>query len=687
VELRRLGRPGLRRADRGGIRVVALAAAIYAAAAALAALPGITHVGSQFLAGGAPGYGEAAPGDHLQTTYHLWLFGDQIENGRYPWRDPLSFRPEAKPTANPAVWPFGVVFWPLYHVFGLVLGWNVFVLLTFVAAGLLAMAWLRELGLARGPAIVGGLAFEIAPYRVVQSAGHLLGPISLLLPLSLWALERGRRGNPAWLALSAVAIASIPLSGPVHLAIGAVPFYAAYALVRLPAVTRRRPLYLAGAAAGVALAVGAGLLIDQVVVQGSLNANGRSLSAVSAYSANWVDFFSRSKRHGSESFVFLGWVTPIVALFGLYALFRTGRALLAGLLGLGAAIPMLLALGTNTPLYQPVRAIVPGLQYPRVPERLMPVACLVVAALVGFALHLFADERVLGSAWGQTRAWAGRAGVVASVAIVVVALDLHYGALKASAADEGNRAYKALGGGARDARLVEVPVFLPDTHYGSVYQYYDTGPQRERPTGYSTTAPVIADVVARKLQGINCGDWTSRPGLELKKLGVREIAFHRGLFVLNTAVPGRAWFAWRGLVQHGYRRWAHDGAVTMLDRLHGHGPPPKAPVEEPRRDTAQFCAGWYANDGNGRAMSAGHTAIWFYGAGTLRLAMRADVPLGVRIGVDGNARSAPLLASPVSVTSVPLGSAGWHLVTFDAARLASVDGRREGARLLTWRVE
>jgi hypothetical protein len=646
----------------------------------LAAVPGIEHIGSEFLAGGAPGYGEAAPGDHLQTTYHLWLFGDQIEHGRYPWRDPFSFRPEAKPTVNPAVWPYGIVFWPLYHVFGLVLGWNVFVLLTFVGAGLVATAWLRELGLGWGPAIAGGLAFEIAPYRAVQSAGHLLGPISLLLPLSLWALERGRRGNPLWLALSAVAIASIPLSGQVHLAIGAVPFYAAYALVRLRGATVRPWLYLGGAGLGVLLAVGAGLVIDREVVQGSISAGGRSLDAVSAYSASWLDFWSRSQRHGSESFVFLGWVTPALAVLGLYALVRMRRILLGVVLGLGAAIPMLLALGTNTPLYRPVHAVVPGLQYPRVPERLMPVACLAVAALVAFALQLVADALVRAPGWGR------RTAVVAAVAVVAIAVDLHYEALKATAADEGNRAYKALDSGPRDARLLEVPVFLPDAHYGSVYQYYDTGPERERPGGYSTTASVIADVVARRLQALNCGDWTSRPALELQKLGVREIAFHRGLFVLNPDVPGRSWFAWRGLVEHGYRRWAHDGAVTMLDRLHGHGPAPKAPVEEPRRDTAQFCAGWYANDGNGRAMSSGHAPLWVYSNGpftTLSLVLRSYVPIPVTFSVDGRRRLARQI-SPLTEVRLPLGAKGWHLVALDTPVLPEVNGRREGARLLAY---
>jgi hypothetical protein len=651
----------------------------------LAALPGIEHIGSDFLSGGAPGYGEAAPGDHLQTTYHLWLFGDQIEHGRAPWLDPYSFRPDAGPTVNPAVWPYGLVFWPLYHLFGLVLAWNVFILLTFVAAGLVTMAWLRELGVGWWAAIAGGLAFEIAPYRALQSAGHLLGPISLLLPLSLWALERGRRGNPLWFGLSAVAIASIPLSGQVNLALGAIPFYGAYALVRLPAVTRRRPVYLAGAGLGVALALGAGLLIDHVVVQGSLQAKGRSLNEVAVYSANWVDFFSRSQRHGSESFVFLGWLTPLLALFGLYALARTGRALLAALLAVGAIVPMVLALGTNTPLYRPVHAVVPGFQYPRVPERLMPVACLAVAALVGFALHLWSDERVVG----MHRSFGVWATVVAAVAVAAVAADLHFQALKASAADANNKAYQALEGGPSDARLLEVPVLLPDNDDGSVYQYYDTAPRRERPEGYSTTAPVVADVVARKLQPINCGDWTSHPGVELQKLGVREIAFHRGQFVLNPSVPGRSWFAWRGLVEHGYRPWAHDGVVWIFDRLHGHGPAQAPPVAEPPHGSAQFCAGWYANDGNGRAMSAGYSALWAYSHGSgssLSLVLRSYAPLPISILLDGRQVRAQRVSSLTEVR-LPLGAAGWHLVALETPVLPEVNGRKEGARLIAYRLD
>jgi hypothetical protein len=46
------------------------------------------HSRSNFLSGGAPAHGEASPGDHLQTLYHYWLVGHQLEHGRAPWRDP-----------------------------------------------------------------------------------------------------------------------------------------------------------------------------------------------------------------------------------------------------------------------------------------------------------------------------------------------------------------------------------------------------------------------------------------------------------------------------------------------------------------------------------------------------------------------------------------------------------------------
>lgn len=635
----------------------------------LVTAPAIRHAGSHFLAGGAAGHGEAAPGDHLQTAYRLWLVGHQLENGRVPWRDPYSFRPESDWRLNPGGWPFGLPYWPLWRALGQVLAWNVFVLLTFVAAGALACAWLRELGLPRGPSLAGGLVFAMAPYRAAQSVGHLLGPISIMLPLSLWALERSRRGSRWWLALAGAALATIPLSGQVHLALGAIPLFLAYAAVR----TRER-WRLAGVGACVAVAVGAGLAVRYGVIAGSIEADGRSLGEVAAFSAEWADFVVRHKRHGSESFVFLGWLTPVAALAGLALLAWRRRYGLATVLGLAAVLPALLALGTNLPLYRAVRFLVPPFRYTRVPERLMPIACLAIAALVAFALH-----ELLRLDLSRLRLARRPALAVAAVAIALLAADLRVEIFGASAADGGNRAYAAIRS-QPPGRVLELPVFLPDTHFGSVYLYYTTQARRERPTGYSTTAPVAADELARRLRPLNCGEWPEGTGALLRRLGVTVYAFHLGLFTENPAVPGRAWFAWRSLMRHGFRPLARDGAVVALTRR-GSGPPVRPPVPEPARNLLQFCSGWYANDGRGRQMADGHAPFWAYGSGDLRLFVSAPRPLTVRVTVDGREIARERVSSLREVR-VPLGrERGWRLIALEA-RLPRIGGRPRGARLL-----
>ena len=236
---------------------------MYAAAGVSATSPAVLHAPSDFLSGGAPGHGEASAGDHLQTLYHWWLIGHQLEHGHAPWLDPYSFRPEAAAQPNYPGWPFGFLFWPLSAAFGAVVGWNLLQLVIYVLAGSFACAWLRELGLPRAPALAGGLAFALAPYRAQQSVGHLLGPISVLLPLALWAFERARRGSLGWMVLSGAALASIPLSGQVHLALGVIPFFIAYVAVR-----RAGRRLAAAAGAAVAVAIAAGVLVQQTVIAG-----------------------------------------------------------------------------------------------------------------------------------------------------------------------------------------------------------------------------------------------------------------------------------------------------------------------------------------------------------------------------------------------------------------------------------
>jgi hypothetical protein len=492
-----------------------------------------------FLARGGNGHGEAAPGDHLQSAYNLWLPGHQLAHGRAPWRDPYSFQPESDPLLNLQGLVFGIPYWPLERLLGTVGAWNAFIVLSYLLAGGLACAWLRALGLPRAAALAGGLVFALAPYRVAQSTGHMLGPVSALLGLALYGLERARDRGPAWLVLGGAALVAIPLSGQLHLALGAIPLFLAYAAVRL----RRR---LVGALVGAAIAATVGGLAWAATVPGSVASRGRSLRTVERYSAEWNDLVSRRLGGDLEEFVFLGWLTPLLALAGLVMLVLGGRRGLAALLGVATVVPILLALGANLPTYEALWNALPPFRYPRVPERLMPIACLALAGLVAFALA------------------APRWRAVALLALPLLALDLNVDVYRATAADPRNSAYAAL----REkppGRLLELPVIPPQRHFGSPYLYYVSQAPRERPGGYSTVAPRGAESLARRLSRLNCGYWDGGERV-LARLGVRYITVHDGLYEDNPVVPDCRRVSRRGLRRHGFHELAADGRITLFAR-------------------------------------------------------------------------------------------------------------------------
>ncbi len=401
----------------------------------LATWPAVRHLDSHYLARPAAGHNEAAAGDHLQLRWSFWLVGHQLEQVDAPWRDPYSFRPEAEARPNLQGWVLGLPYWPLDRALGGVWAYNVLVLLSFVAAGGLACWWLRELGLGRAAALAGGLVFALAPYRVGQSTGHLLGLVSFLLPAMLLALERRR------LSWAGAALVAIPLSGQLHLALGAVPLFLGYCWARQP-----RRLWTAAAWIA-ALAVAAAVAVYLVVVRGSIAGGGRSLASVERYSAEVSDFFARAVGAGIEELVFVGWLVVPLACVGLVVAAWRQRGL-AWLLGLAALLPALVALGTNLPLYEELWRGLGPLRFARVPERLLPISCLALAALTALALDVL------------FRRFPRLTPALAATALLLLAADLRvpvFGAVEAEG--EEAIAYEALTG---DGGLLELPVFRPD---------------------------------------------------------------------------------------------------------------------------------------------------------------------------------------------------------------------------------
>jgi hypothetical protein len=624
--------PRFRRAP--GFGPLGLVALLYTAEAVVSAWPGLASFGSAYLAGGAEGYGETAPGDHGQVVYRFWLLGHQLAAWDAPWRDPYSFQPLVEPQVALGGWPFGLPFWPLEALFGPVFGWNLLLLATVVAGGLLAYAWLRALDLGFMPALVGGLAFEIAPYRLAQSADHLLGWIAIFLPLSLLAFERARaaptrKSAHAWGALAAVALVSFPLSGQLHLALGALPFVAAYAAVRY----RRLPaLWVAG---GVVASAAAGLALRYTVVEGSRLADRRSLSSVDAYSAEALDFLNRFHTAPSEELVYLGWLTLVLAVTGLAVLVRARRGL-GILLGLAVLVPVVIAFGTNLPLYAPLRSLVPPLQSVRVPGRFMPIADLALAALAAFALAALL-ERV-----------PRRRALVGAAAFLLVAADLTVMPFASTPADRSNAAYAA----ARRSppgRILEVPSFDPGRQEGSVYDLYTLQARRERPTGYSTLAAEAAFDFYYRFGRVSCGVWLNGDSSRLDALGVEQLLFHRGLF--RSGVPG-GWFAWRGVLAAGYRPEVRDGAVTLLS------PNGRAdlsnPFGEPAREEPYFCRGWID-----RRTSEPQAPFWVWGPGVLTLDFVAPRPTTATLWLDGQ-RERRFTIAKTDTIRVRLTGERWH---------------------------
>jgi hypothetical protein len=620
-----------------GVRARLLVTALFALAAVVSALPAVLDFRSEFISTGLPGYGEAATGDHLQTSYRFWLVGHQIESGAEPWRDPYSYQPLVEPQVVLGGWPYGFPFWPLEALFGPVVAWNLLVLAVTFAACLFAYLWLRELDLPLAAAALGGLAFGIAPYRVVQSGGHLLGWIAVLVPLALWAFERSRRaesprGSHAWGALSAAALVSIPLSGQLHLALGALPLVAVYAAVRYRLVPS---LWAWG---GAAVAVGAGLLAEATVIEGTTASEGRELAEVAAYSADPVDFLSRWRLHGLEQFVYLGWLTPALAVAGLVLLARRQRAL-AIVLGIAALVPALLALGTNLPLYETLRDVFPPLRYPRVPGRFLPLATLALAALAAFAC-----------AWLLTRVREGRRVALGVVLIALVAADLLVFPLRSSAADPDSLAYAGLRSAA-PGRVLEFPILERGKgQFGSVYQYYTLQAQRERPTGYSL-APKEAFEFTDRFNRLDCGAWLPGDRGELEELGIRFFVYHGGLYE-QSRTPG-AWHGWEGLFREGLGIVQGGEVVYLWAEGPGGAAPPPA-IQEPSRDEPMLCDGW--RDG---ALELDEGALWLYGGGRAELTLETDAPTRVSVFADGRPL-APELVDGTATVSVDLEDEGWH---------------------------
>ena len=290
------------RRGRGGHRGFALSRYPSTSRPALLDVAHLRHADDHYLARPAPGYGEAATSDHLQLGWAFWLVGHSSSAAPHPGpthtrsgprrRRPRMCRagcsdrtgrstgcwprPGVQP-ARPALVPRGR-------------GPRVFVAASAgPRSGRGACRWarLRTRSVsrrARAPATCSGWSRSSCPPRYWPSSADAGG----------WPGRRSRRSHSrdSCISRSAQSCSAVATYG-----------------------RGCREANGAGPSSRPAVAAGAGLLVQQAVVAGSIAA-GRSFAQVERYSAEVSDFVTRGVSGGIEELVFVGWLAPLLAVVG-----------------------------------------------------------------------------------------------------------------------------------------------------------------------------------------------------------------------------------------------------------------------------------------------------------------------------------------------------------------------------------
>ncbi|HUS16766.1 MAG TPA: hypothetical protein VM536_17360, partial [Chloroflexia bacterium] len=119
-------------------------------------------------------------------------------------------------------------------------GYNLVLLAGFVLSGLGTYALARTLGAGRTGALLAGLVFMLAPYRLAQTAGHLQIAATQWIPWTLFFAERALRRGRGQAALAGLCFGLTALTAWYYAIIGGF-LVAGYVVLRLVWSARRQP--------------------------------------------------------------------------------------------------------------------------------------------------------------------------------------------------------------------------------------------------------------------------------------------------------------------------------------------------------------------------------------------------------------------------------------------------------------
>lgn len=354
-------------------------------------------------------------GDLVSFLWPTWRFAaNSLRRGIVPLWNPTLYAGAPFAADNQSA-----LFYPVNLILFLLLGEPSYAMMEglvvfhMALAAVLMYLLLREHGLSRVAATLGGLAFGLSDVFVTHIGNLNLNATIAYLPGVLLLADRGMtRGARGWATAGGVLFAVAALAGHgqmllvLGLALGVLVAYRLAAACQQGAAAALRVLCQAGIVALVGVGGAAVALYASYELIGRSGRAVVSLEEASQYSLPWAalvgivvpGFYGRGPHAfwGPWNRVEVGYLGVLpVALAGAGLLARRGhnrQTLPTGFFVAVAAIGLILALGSSTPLYRLVHEL-PLFRNLRAPARFIVLTDLGLAALAGWGLDNLKNSR------------------------------------------------------------------------------------------------------------------------------------------------------------------------------------------------------------------------------------------------------------------------------------------------------